>query len=71
MLSNDLENGKDVDLNGVVLLSEILSYDLSDVDGPQMNPGMDLTYELALPTYAATAWYHHALPTGRPSSSPS
>jgi carboxypeptidase C (cathepsin A) len=62
VLSNDLENGKDVDLNGVILLSEILSYDLSDVDGPQMNPGMDLTYELALPTYAATAWYHHALP---------
>ncbi|MDP2481563.1 MAG: hypothetical protein Q8W49_13815 [Candidatus Palauibacterales bacterium] len=62
VLSNDLENGKDTDLNGIILLSEILSYDLSDVDGPQMNPGMDLSYELALPTYAATAWYHHALP---------
>jgi carboxypeptidase C (cathepsin A) len=62
VLSNDLENGKDVDLNGVVLLSEILSYDISNVDGPQMNPGMGLSYELALPTYAATAWYHHALP---------
>ncbi|HKK08963.1 MAG TPA: peptidase S10, partial [Gemmatimonadota bacterium] len=62
VLANDLENGKSVDLNGVILLSEILSYDLSDVDGPEMNPGMDLTYELALPTYAATAWYHHAIP---------
>lgn len=62
VLSNDLENGKDVDLNGVILLSEILSYDISDVDGPQMNPGMDMGYELALPTYAATAWYHHAIP---------
>jgi len=62
VLANDLENGRDVDLNGVVLLSEILSYDLSDVDGPQRNPGMDLSYELALPTYAATAWYHDALP---------
>jgi carboxypeptidase C (cathepsin A) len=62
VLSNDLENEKDTDFNGVILLSEILSYDLSDVDMPQMNPGMDLSYELALPTYAATAWYHHALP---------
>ena len=25
-------------------------------------PGVDMTYELALPTYAATAWYHHKLP---------
>ncbi len=27
------------------------------------NPGVDMTYELALPTYAATAWYHKKLPT--------
>ncbi|MFZ0924122.1 MAG: hypothetical protein WA020_13740, partial [Candidatus Acidiferrales bacterium] len=32
-------------------------------DGPEGNPGMDTPYELALPTYAATAWYHHKLPT--------
>ena len=25
-------------------------------------PGIDLPYQLALPTYAATAWYHHKLP---------
>jgi carboxypeptidase C (cathepsin A) len=37
-----------------------LNFDNS-VDGPQFNPGVDLPYELALPTYAATAWYHHKL----------
>jgi carboxypeptidase C (cathepsin A) len=45
----------------VILLSQILSFDNS-ADAPQFNPGTDLAYELALPTYAATAWYHHKLP---------
>jgi len=56
-----LENEKAVDLNGVILLSQILNFDDS-VDAPQFNPGIDLPYALALPTYAATAWYHHKLP---------
>ncbi len=56
-----LENEKALDLNGVILLSQVLNFDNS-VDGPQFNPGMDLPYPLALPTYAATAWYHHKLP---------
>lgn len=56
-----LEGEYDVDFNGVVLLSQILSFDNS-ADGPEANPGVDLPYELALPTYAATAWYHHKLP---------
>ena len=56
-----LENEKSLDLNGVILLSQILNFDNS-VDGPQFNPGMDLPYALALPTYTATAWYHHKLP---------
>jgi len=60
-----LEGEYDVDFNGVVLLSQILSFDNS-VDGPEGNPGVDLPYELALPTYAATAWYHHKLPNGSP-----
>ena len=59
-----LEGEYDVDFNGVMLLSQILSFDNS-VDGPEYNPGMDLPYELALPTYAATAWYHHKLPNGQ------
>jgi carboxypeptidase C (cathepsin A) len=56
-----LESEKSLDLNGVILLSQILNFDNS-VDGPQFNPGMDLPYALALPTYTATAWYHHKLP---------
>jgi carboxypeptidase C (cathepsin A) len=56
-----LENEKSLDLNGVILLSQVLNFDNS-VDGPQFNPGMDLPYALALPTYTASAWYHHKLP---------
>lgn len=59
-LANVLENEKQLDLNGIILLSQILNFDNS-VDGPQFNPGMDLPYALALPTYTATAWYHHKL----------
>lgn len=51
-----------VDLNGIVLLSAILSFDNS-ADGPRWNPGVDQAYALVLPTYAATAFYHHKLPT--------
>ncbi len=28
-------------------------------DDPQVNPGIDMPYIVALPTYAATAWYHN------------
>jgi len=51
-----------VDLNGIVLLSAILSFDNS-ADGPNWNPGVDQAYALALPTYAASAFYQHNLPT--------
>jgi len=61
ILVNELETDRDVDFNGVILLSQILNFDLSP-DGPESNPGVDLPYQLALPTYAATAWYHHKLP---------
>jgi len=59
VLSADLQN---VDLNGIILLSQILSFDNS-VDGPKANPGVDQAYALALPTYAASAFYHHKLPS--------
>jgi len=64
-----LESEKAVDLNGVILLSQILNFDNS-VDAPQFNPGIDLPYALALPTYAATAWYHHKLPSAPPELPP-
>ena len=51
-----------VDLNGIVLLSAILSFD-NNADGPRWNPGIEQPYILALPSYAATAFYHHKLPT--------
>jgi carboxypeptidase C (cathepsin A) len=60
-LINLLETGHFIDFNGVILLSQCLSYD-TFADAPQFNPGIDLSYQLALPTYAATAWYHHKLP---------
>jgi len=60
-LINVLETGRFIDFNGVILLSQCLSYD-TFADAPQFNPGIDLSYQLALPTYAATAWYHHKLP---------
>jgi len=59
VLSADLQN---VDLNGIILLSAILSFDNS-ADEPTANPGVDQAYALALPTYAASAWYHKKLPT--------
>lgn len=45
-------------LNGIMLISTALNFQTLDFD-----PGNDLPYLLFLPTYAATAWYHHQLPT--------
>jgi carboxypeptidase C (cathepsin A) len=56
-----LERSRLIDFNGVVLLSQVLSFDLSP-DQPAFNPGVDLAYVTSLPTYAATAWYHKKLP---------
>jgi carboxypeptidase C (cathepsin A) len=48
---------KGIALNGVVLISTVLSFQtLRDA------PGNDLPYPLRLPTYTATAWYHKKLP---------
>jgi carboxypeptidase C (cathepsin A) len=53
--------GRDIDLNGVMLLSCILDWDVMP-DDPKLNPSIGEPYEVSLPTYAATAWYHHKLP---------
>ena len=42
--------------NGIVLVSSILNFQTASFD-----KGNDLPYVLYLPTYAATAWYHHKL----------
>jgi carboxypeptidase C (cathepsin A) len=54
-LAYSLQNS-DIDLNGLILLSDILNWDVMP-DDPQLNPGIDMPYVVALPTYAATAWY--------------
>jgi carboxypeptidase C (cathepsin A) len=54
-LAYSLQNA-DIDLNGLILLSDILNWDFMP-DDPQLNPGIDMPYVVALPTYAATAWY--------------
>ena len=61
VLSNLLVANRGVGLNGVVLLSSILNWNIT-VDFPQVNPGVNIAYELGLPSYAATAFYHHKLP---------
>ena len=61
VLADILENRMSIDLNGVILLSQIFNF-TTDIDIPSGNPGVDLPYVLALPTYAATAWYHKKLP---------
>lgn len=58
-LANILQSQKNMDLNGVIMLSQILTYNSSP---DRAEPAQDIPYELALPTYAATAWYHHRLP---------
>jgi carboxypeptidase C (cathepsin A) len=61
VLINQLQSDRAIDFNGVILLSQILNFDLSP-DRPTGNPGIDLPYQTVLPTYAATAWYHKKLP---------
>lgn len=61
VLSNILQSEDNVGLNGVILLSQILSFSNS-TDLVKGNPGDDRSYQFALPSYTATAWYHHKLP---------
>jgi carboxypeptidase C (cathepsin A) len=68
-LAGILETESQIDLNGVMLLSQILNFDDSG-DEPQWNPGVEVPYVLALPTFAATAYYHKRLPTQPPALEP-
>ena len=65
VLIKDLSIDRNVDFNGVILLSQILNFSLND-DAPGTDPGVELPYELALPSMAATAWYHHRVPSDPP-----
>ncbi len=69
VLANLLENGMNIDLNGVMLLGEILDFP-AGVGVSGGGAGNDLPYELALPTYAATAWFHKKLSPQPPALDP-
>jgi len=56
-LSGYLQDRHGLFLNGIILISSILSFSTAE-----FNPGNDLPSILFLPTYAATAWYHKRLP---------
>jgi carboxypeptidase C (cathepsin A) len=69
VLVNMLQDDPGVDFNGVIMLSQVLSANLYP-DQPKTAPGNDLPYQLGLPTYAATAWYHHLPPNARSTEVP-
>ncbi|HET7564291.1 MAG TPA: hypothetical protein VFJ96_04805 [Gemmatimonadaceae bacterium] len=56
-LVNYLQTRDNMDFNGVVLMSSVLDFQTITFD-----PGNDEPYIMYLPSYAAVAWYHHALP---------
>lgn len=61
VLANLLERDAAVGLNGVILQSAILNFNIN-LDFPEIDPGINIGYALGLPSYTATAWYHHRLP---------
>jgi carboxypeptidase C (cathepsin A) len=56
-LAGYLQDRHGMYLNGIMLVSTILNFQTA-----RFFTGNDLPYVLFLPTYAATAWYHHKLP---------
>jgi carboxypeptidase C (cathepsin A) len=55
-LSGYLQDRYGMYLNGIVLVSAVLNFQTLSFE-----PGNELPYQLFLPTYAATAWYHKKL----------
>ncbi len=55
-LSGYLQERHGMYLNGIMLISSILKFQTAD-----FHTGNDLPYILFLPSYTATAWYHHRL----------
>lgn len=64
VVSNILQSEDNVGLNGLVMLSQLLSFEnITDANNIGLqDPGNELPFELVLPSYTATAWYHHKLP---------
>ncbi len=55
-LSGYLQERHGMYLNGIMLISSILNFQTAD-----FHTGNDLPYILFLPSFTATAWYHHRL----------
>jgi carboxypeptidase C (cathepsin A) len=55
-LSGYLQNKLGINLNGILLISEVLNFQTI-----MFSPGNDLPYILYLPPYALAAWYHRKL----------
>ena len=51
----------DIDLNGIISVGQWLSND-DFLDSGKANPAIDNPFFLALPSYAAIAWFHHTAP---------
>jgi carboxypeptidase C (cathepsin A) len=62
-LSQYLIRNDGIYLNGIVLISSVLNFETIS-----FAPGHDLPYELYLPSYTSTAWYHKKLPNDLQSS---
>jgi len=62
-LSQYLIRNQGIYLNGIVLISSVLNFETIS-----FAPGHDLPYELYLPSYTSTAWYHKKLPNDLQSS---
>jgi carboxypeptidase C (cathepsin A) len=69
VLVNRLQGNPGMDINGLILLSQVLAADFNP-DQPKTTPGNDLPYQLGLPTLAATAWYHRQPPEQRSTEVP-
>jgi len=57
VLVNRLQSREGMDFNGVVLISSILDFETT-----AFFPGHDISYQLYLPSYAATAAFHQLIP---------
>jgi carboxypeptidase C (cathepsin A) len=56
-LADELQSRHGIELNGIVLVSSLLTYQtLSPA------PNNDIAYAALVPTFTATAWYHQKLP---------
>jgi carboxypeptidase C (cathepsin A) len=64
-LVNYLQTRDNMDFNGVILLSQVLDFQTIG-----FAPGNPMPYILYLPSYAAVAWYHNALPQKPPALRP-